>query len=284
MGRPKSVAKDLLASIPSSVDEQPIQTQPPSKPKRIKKAQPKAKIAQVESEDTLPISKLAESDKSQPSAGKRRSESQPPESQKPKKPRSSSATTSGSKKPDAPWAPTITLEDKPVMASDSADDINVGVALSTTLLLPGDLERNAQYSEYENYALMLQYFVQAIQHAHSFSMQSFENRERLVEMKREFPSLQKTNKGLQAKMKKMEDQAEAVIKAQNNAEEKAEAAEAIRKVDESQKREAEERMVQAEKELQEALATKDAEIKEADEKAYTPGMADVTEAYELQVK
>ena len=63
--------------------------------------------------------------------------------------------TSESKKPTVPWAPEITLEDKPVMANDSADDINVSVALSTALLLPGDLERNAQYSEYENYALML---------------------------------------------------------------------------------------------------------------------------------
>ncbi|XP_028113915.1 uncharacterized protein LOC114311952 [Camellia sinensis] len=138
------------------------------------------------------------------------------------------------------------------MVSDSAEDINVGVALSTALLLPGDLERNAQYSEYENYALMLQHSVQAIQHAHSFSMQSFENRERLVKMKREFSSLQKTNKGLQSKMIKLEDQVEAAIKAQTNAEEKAEAteaAEAIRKVAVSQKREAEEKMVQAEKVL-----------------------------------
>ena len=43
-------------------------------------------------------------------------------------------------------------------------------------------------------------------------------------------------------------------------------------------------MAQAEKALQEALANKEAEIKEADEKAYNQGMADVTEAYELQVK
>ena len=113
MGRPKPVAKDLLASIPSSADERPTQTLPPSKPKRIKKAQPKAKVAQVESEDTLPISKLAESDKPQPSAGKRRSKAQPSESPKSKKPRSSSATTSGSKKSDASWSPKITLEDKP---------------------------------------------------------------------------------------------------------------------------------------------------------------------------
>ncbi|XP_028076934.1 vacuolar-sorting protein snf7-like [Camellia sinensis] len=159
------------------------------------------------------------------------------------------------------------------MASDSADDINVGVTLCTVLLLPGDLERNAQYSEYENYALMLQHFVQ-----------SFENRERLAEMKREVSSLQKTNKGLQSKMKKLEDQAEEAIKAQTEADEKAEAAEAIRKVAKSQRREAEEKMAQAEKELQKALATKEVEIKDADEKAYSQGMADVTEAYEKQVK
>ena len=43
-------------------------------------------------------------------------------------------------------------------------------------------------------------------------------------------------------------------------------------------------MVQAEKEPQEALATKDVEINDADEKAYAQGMADVTDAYEQQVK
>ena len=46
------------------------------------------------------------------------------------------------------------------MANDSADDINVGVALSTALLLSSDLNRNAELSEYENYALMLQRSVQ----------------------------------------------------------------------------------------------------------------------------
>lgn len=46
------------------------------------------------------------------------------------------------------------------MANDSADDTNVGVALSTALLLADDLDRNAELSEYENYALMLQRSVQ----------------------------------------------------------------------------------------------------------------------------
>ncbi|XP_028069005.1 uncharacterized protein LOC114271592 [Camellia sinensis] len=121
-------------------------------------------------------------------------------------------------------------KDKPVLATDSADDKNVGVALSTALLLPGDLDRNAELSEYENYALMLQRSVQAIQHAHSFSVQSFKNQQKLVDMKREFFSLQKTNKNLQSKIKKLEDQAKAAIKAQTKAEEKAESSEAIRKL------------------------------------------------------
>ncbi|XP_028084807.1 titin-like [Camellia sinensis] len=212
MGRTKPITKDLIADIPLSIDKQTTQIQPPEKPKRIKKAQPKAKVAQVETKDTLPAPQLAPSQRTASVPLKRSAEVPHSESSKSKKPRSS-ATTSGSKKPAVLWTPEITLEDKPVMASDSADDINVGVALSTALLLPGDLERNAKYSEYENYALMLQHSVQ-----------------------------------------KLEDQAEAAIKAQNNAEEKAEAAEAIRKVAESQRREAEEKMAQAEKELQEADA------------------------------
>ncbi|XP_028069205.1 uncharacterized protein LOC114271767 [Camellia sinensis] len=252
MVRPKPVTQDLLANLPTDVDAVLTQPMPPLKPRRTKKAQPKTKATEVEAEDALPISKLAESSKSQPSAGKRRAESQPSESTQPKKPRSS--TTSGSKKSDVPWAPQITLEDRPIMTNESADDINVGVALTTALLLPGDLERNAGYSEYENYALMLQHSVQAIQHAHSFSMQSFQNREKLVDLRREVSSLKKENKSLELKMKKLEDQ-----------------------------KEAEARAAQAEKELQEALATKEAEIKEVDEKAYAQGVADVTEDYKLQV-
>ena len=160
MGRPKPVAQDLLADLPVDVDAQPTQTMPPPKPKRTKKAQPKAKTTEVEAEDTLTISQLAGSEKTASVPKKRSAETQPSESTQSKKPRSSSATTSGSRIPKVPWTPEITLEDKPVLASDSADDINVGVALSTALLLPGDLERNAKMNEYENYALMLQRSVQ----------------------------------------------------------------------------------------------------------------------------
>ncbi|XP_028107997.1 methyl-CpG-binding domain-containing protein 10-like [Camellia sinensis] len=139
-------------------------------------------------------------------------------------------------------------------------------------------------SEYENYAFMLQHCIQAIQHAHSFSMQAFETREKLADMKKEVSALKKENKAVLIKMKKLEDQAEAATKAQQMAEEKAESAEAIKKVAEAEKRDAGVKKAQAEKELEEALATKNAEITEADEKAYAQGMVDVTEDYKLQVE
>ncbi|CAL5347954.1 unnamed protein product [Camellia sinensis] len=226
MGRQKAVAKDLLANIPSTIDAQPEPTQPPKpKQKRLKKAQPKAMVTQVDTEDTLPISKLASSEKTISVPEKRPAEAELSQSARSKRPRSESATTSGPTKSDAPWAPPITLEDKLVKMNDSADDVNVAVALSTALLLPDDLNRNAKMSEYENFALMLQrsvqvrlhtwnlsvffilrnfsnnfysvHFFQAIQHAHSFSMQSFETRKALADRTREATSLQKTNKSLQ---------------------------------------------------------------------------------------
>ncbi|XP_028126575.1 myosin-7-like [Camellia sinensis] len=124
----------------------------------------------------------------------------------------------------------------------------------------------------------------AIQHAHSFSIQSFENREKLAEKKREVSTLQKTNKNLQSKMKTLENQAEDAIKAQQDVEEKADAAEAINKVLQAQLKEDEDKMAEAQKELQDALVTKEAEVKAADEKGYNEGVADVTADYEKQVK
>ena len=50
-------------------------------------------------------------------------------------------------------------------------------------------------------------------------------------------------------MKKLEDQAETAIKAKDDADEKAGAAEAINKVLEAQRKESEENMAQAQKEL-----------------------------------
>ncbi|XP_028120754.1 dynactin subunit 1-like [Camellia sinensis] len=90
-------------------------------------------------------------------------------------------------------------------------------------------------------------------------------------MKREVSSLQKTDKNLQSKMKTLEDQVEIAIKAKDDAEEKVGAADAINKVLQAQLKEAEDKMVEAQRELQDALATKEAEVKAADEKGYNEG-------------
>ncbi|GMP73047.1 hypothetical protein CsSME_00030905 [Camellia sinensis var. sinensis] len=187
-------------------------------------------------------------------------------------------------KADAPWAPPITIEDKLVRAGDNATDLEVGVALSMALLLPNNLNRNAEMSKYKNFALMLQHSVQAIQHAHSFSMQAFEVRKELADKMREVAGLQKALKKVKAKMKTLVDQAETAVKAKHEAEEKADAVEAIAKVLTAEKKEAETKMAEAQKELKDALATKAAKIKAADEKVFNEGVADVTADYKSQVK
>ncbi|XP_028077674.1 uncharacterized protein CG45076-like [Camellia sinensis] len=106
----------------------------------------------------------------------------------------------------------------------------------------------------------------AIQHTHSFSMQAFEMWKELADKIREVAGLQKTIKKAEAKMKTLLDQADAAKKAQDEAEKKIDATEAIAKVLTAEKKEAEAKMAEAQKELQHALATTEAEIKATDEK------------------
>ncbi|XP_028125179.1 nucleolin-like [Camellia sinensis] len=133
MVRPRPVVQDLLADLPTDAEAVPTQSMLPPKPKRVKKAQPKAKATDAEAEDAVPISKLAESKKSTSVSTKRSAEGQPSGSTQSKRPRSSFATTSASKKPDVPWAPDLSLEDRPIMASESADDINLDLPVDSPL-------------------------------------------------------------------------------------------------------------------------------------------------------
>ncbi|XP_028099777.1 uncharacterized protein LOC114299268 [Camellia sinensis] len=96
-------------------------------------------------------------------------------------------------------------------------------------------------------------------------------------------SLKSLNRA-EGKMMALMDQANAAKKAQDEAEEKVGATKAILKVFEAEKKEAEAKMIKAQKELQDALATKEVEIKVTDEKAYTKGAADVKEDYKKQVR
>ncbi|XP_028060679.1 enolase-phosphatase E1-like [Camellia sinensis] len=252
MGCKKAVADDLLADIPNVVAVQSLssQSQPKPKPKRLKKAQPKAMVTQIDTEDTLQISKLAE----------------------------------GEKTSSAAEAPSITIEDKPVRAGDSADDIEDGVVLSIALLLPKDLDRNAEVSEYENFTMMLHHSVKAIQHTYSFAIQAFDIKKELVNKAKEAANLLKSINKAEAKMKTLMDQAKAAKQAQEEADERVGAAEAIAKVHETEKKEADAKTTKAQVEVIAALATKDAEIKVADEKTCVEGVADVREDYKKQVK
>ncbi|XP_028066636.1 uncharacterized protein LOC114269498 [Camellia sinensis] len=263
MGCKKAVADDLLVDIPNvvTVQSSPSQSQPKPKPKRLKKAQAKATVTQIDSEDTLSISKLAEDEKSSSAAEKRPAEDDLSKSTRLKKLRSLS----------------ITIEDKPVRTGDSVVDIEVGVALSTALLLPNDLNRMAEVSEYENFALMVQH--SAIQHAHSFALQTEEMKKELVHKTKKAARLLKSLNKAKAKMKSLIDQANAAKQAQDEAEKKAGAAEAVAEVFKAENKEAEAKIAKAQAELRTALAIKDAEIKAADEKAYAERAADVREDY-----
>ncbi|XP_028058374.1 transcription initiation factor TFIID subunit 11-like [Camellia sinensis] len=87
IGCNKAVVEDLLADIPGVVIVQssPSQSQPKPKQKRVKRAKEKASFTQVEFEDTVPISKLAEIEKTSSVAEKRPAEDDPSETAKSKK-------------------------------------------------------------------------------------------------------------------------------------------------------------------------------------------------------
>ncbi|XP_028104655.1 uncharacterized protein LOC114303706 [Camellia sinensis] len=197
MGRKKAVADDLLADIPNTVNAQPSpsQSQPKPKPKRLEKAQPKATVTQIDTEDTFPISKITKAEKSASAVEKRPAE-----------------------------------------------------------------------------------------HGHFFVMQAFNIKKELANKTKEVVGLQKAINKAEAKMKTLMKQAEEAKKAQKEADERTGAAEAIAKVFEGEKKEAEGKTADAQAELITALATKDAEIKAADKKAYAEGVADVKEDYKRQVR
>ncbi|XP_028080760.1 ATP-binding cassette sub-family F member 1-like [Camellia sinensis] len=147
---------------------------------------------------------MAKAEKSTFAAEKRFTEAEPSESTKSKKSRSDSATTSGSRKSDDPWAPSITIEDKLVKAGDSASDIEVG-----------------------NPA------------CHFFAMQAEEIKKELVHKTKEATGLLKSLNKAEAKMKSLIDQAKVAKQAQDEAEEKAGAVKAIVAVLKAEKQEAE---------------------------------------------
>ena len=93
-------------------------------------------------------------------AEKRPGEAEPSDQKQTKRLRSEGAEGPGFFKADTPWAPAISVSDRLMRVGDSAiDSIEVDAALFAAVLLPADLNRMAEITEYENIALMMQYSV-----------------------------------------------------------------------------------------------------------------------------
>ncbi|XP_028051902.1 uncharacterized protein LOC114256459 [Camellia sinensis] len=90
IGRKPAIVEDLLANIPGvmMVQSSSSSSQSKPKPKRVKKAKTKATVTQIDSKDTVPISKLAEVEKNQIPAEKRLAEADASDCQPSKRPRS----------------------------------------------------------------------------------------------------------------------------------------------------------------------------------------------------
>ncbi|XP_028122716.1 neurofilament medium polypeptide-like [Camellia sinensis] len=111
--------------------------------------------------------------------------------------------------------------------------------------------------------------VTVIQHAHSFVMQAFDIKKELARKTKEAVGLVKSLNNTKAKIRGLIDKAKTAKQAQDEAKEKAGAAEAVAEVLKVEKKEAEAKTAEAQAELLAALATMDAEIKAADEKELT---------------
>ncbi|THG12202.1 hypothetical protein TEA_010899 [Camellia sinensis var. sinensis] len=84
----------------------------------------------------------------------------------------------------------VEVRDRPLQAGDSVlDSVEVGAALSTAVLLPVDINRMAELFEYENYALMMQHCVLAIQQGHFFTVKTEEFKKELTNKTKEAAKL-----------------------------------------------------------------------------------------------
>ncbi|XP_028073476.1 dynactin subunit 1-like [Camellia sinensis] len=117
--------------------------------------------------------------------------------------------------------------------------------------------------------LSISKIAEEIQHAHSFAMQVEVMKKELVHKTKKAAGLLKTINKAEAKMKTLIDQAKVAKQAQGEAEERAETTDTIAEVLKAEKKEAEAKMIEAQAELRDALATKAAKIKAADEKIAT---------------
>lgn len=77
------------------------------------------------------------------------------------------------------------VRDRSLLAGDSTlDSLEVGAAISTAVLLLADINHMVELSEYENYVMMIQHCVLAIQQGHSFAVKTDEFKKELTQKQR----------------------------------------------------------------------------------------------------
>ncbi|XP_028059585.1 uncharacterized protein LOC114263285 [Camellia sinensis] len=123
-----------------------------------------------------------------------------------------------------------------------------------------------------------------IQRTHSFATKAEAFKKELVCKTKEAVGFLASLNNAEVKMMILLDQAKATKQAQDQVEEKTQAAEAVAYVLRTKAKESEAKIAKAEAELREALATKASEIKAANKKAYAEGQANVRDAYNEQAK
>ncbi|GMP79381.1 hypothetical protein CsSME_00034951 [Camellia sinensis var. sinensis] len=136
--------------------------------------------------------------------------------------------------------------DRPFLAGDSAlDDLEVGVAISTAVLLPVDINRMVELSEYENYAMMMQHCF--LGHSQAVKTDAF--KKKFTQKTKEATKLLTSLNKAEDRIRGLLDKDKATKLALKVAENCAEAAENVAEVAQAEAKEAKEKEAQAQTEL-----------------------------------
>ena len=248
-------------------------------------------MTQIDSEDTVPISKLSKIEKSSTVAEKRPAAVVTPDAPPPKKPRPDRPKGSNNFPRNMTWAPEVMVRDRPLPPDESViESVKVGVVLSTAVLLPEDMNHMDDLHAYETFGLMLQHSVlvslmlypfklsntklkhfftnlfhslQVIQHTHSYAIKTKMMRKELVKKSQEATKLLSSLNHAEASNQNLLDQAKA---AQTEAETKARVADTIAEPAKAVVEVAKARARELEAKLKEAIDLKEAKVKAADER------------------
>lgn len=164
----------------------------------------------------------------------------------------------------------ITIDGRPIKLSKSATrKPEIVVALSLAVLLSIDMQAIGDFNKYEHFAYMMQNSIMSMQHAHAIVYKAELMKKDLLKKTQEATDYLHRLNQVETARAELLDRCNLARRAEQKAEAEAKASV--------------EKAAKAETALVEAFASKDAEIKIADEKVYAEGQADVKEQYKKQV-